>query len=138
MKTTSSAPPVEEPPSDPCGRGRPDEKGCDGDRYRLPRTISPIGLFFGSGAPDPRRAPKEGEADPLPAPARRAGRAPIGTSRTRPLISMGVTIACGLFYVLLLRLPLNPQIPEFWAFLIWLCIVFAACMLFLRGSKGAR
>ena len=115
------------------------------ERYQLPRTISPIGLFFGKGTPDPRR--NKVEENPTPEHASDAdiirdryikktrSRAPIGTQRTRPLISLAVTIACGAFYLIILKMPLNPQIPEFWVFLVWLCVVYIACMMFLRGTK---
>jgi hypothetical protein len=109
------------------------------ERYQLPRTISPIGLFFGHGAPDPRRADKEGstEAGEIRDQymKRTRSRAPIGTVRTRPLISLAVTVACGLFYMIVMKLPLNPEILEFWVFLVWLCVVYLACMLFLKGTK---
>ncbi len=119
------------------------------ERYQLPRTISPIGLFFGHGASDPRRA-KDSEKDALPAELSEADivreryitkartRAPIGTIRTRPLISLAITIACGAFYLIILQMPLNPQIPEFWVFLGWLLVVYIACMMFMKGTKPRR
>ena len=116
------------------------------ERYHLPRSISPIGLFFGHGAVDPRRENKNAnnikadnitEADIVRERyvTKSRTRPPIGTQRTRPFISLVVTVAMGAFYMIILKMPLNPQIPEFWVFLVWLCVVYIACMMFLRGSK---
>lgn len=122
-----------------------DQRLTADDRYQLPRTISPIGIFYGRGAPDPRkfdqdeeRAPSDEHKGSRAVPVQRKTRAPIGTPVTRSLISLGVTIGCGLFYVLTMHLPLNPQIPEFWVLLVWLCLVYTACLLFLRGTKQKR
>lgn len=109
--------------------------------FDIPRTISPIGLFFGHGAPDPRNKTSdesnvkpEEDSSSVGATALRMRRAPVGTPITRVLISMGVMTACGLFYLIILRIPLDPSIVEFWVFLIWLCVVFTACMFFLSGT----
>ena len=122
------------------------QQGFDSDeRYQLPRSISPIGLFFGHGASDPRRKKNNedetsehlSEADIVRERyiKKTRSRKPIGTRRTRPLISFAMMIACGLFYMIIFKIPLNPQIPEFWVFLVWLCVVYIACMMFLRGTK---
>ena len=63
-------------------------------------------------------------------------RKPVGGPVTRVLISLVVTAAVGFLYFYLELPALNPQAPDFYAFILLLCLVYCGCAVFTSGFQG--
>ena len=62
----------------------------------------------------------------------------MGGPVTRVLINLAVTLIVGFIYFYLELPALNPQAPDFYAFVLLLCVVYWLRYLYLRlpGSRG--
>ena len=79
---------------------------------------------FSSGAPSQR--------PPRPSKPRKA----IGTPITRVLINLAVTLVVGLVYFYIELPAINLQAPDFYAFVLLLCVVYCGCALLTSGFQA--
>ena len=63
-------------------------------------------------------------------------RKPIGGPVTRVLINVIVTLVVGFLYFYFELPALNPQAPDFYAFVLLLCVVYCVCAVFTSGFQG--
>ena len=63
---------------------------------------------------------------------------PKGTPLTRVLISLAVTLVFGFFYFYFKLPAINVHTSELYWFAFWLCVVFSAAMILLRGFRAEK
>ena len=69
-------------------------------------------------------------------PRQKKPRKPIGNPVTRVLINLAVTLIVGFIYFYLELPALNLQAPDFYAFILLLCVVYCGCAIFTSGFQG--
>ena len=69
-------------------------------------------------------------------PRQKKPRKPVGGPVTRVLINLIVTLVVGFIYFYLELPALNPQAPDFYAFILLLCVVYCGCAIFTSGFQG--
>ena len=69
-------------------------------------------------------------------PRQKKPRKPIGSPAARVLINLLVTLAAGFLYFYFELPALNPQDPDFYAFLLLMCAVYCGCAIFTSGFQG--
>ena len=69
-------------------------------------------------------------------PRQKKPRKPVGGPVTRVLINLAVTLIVGFVYFYLELPALNPQAPDFYAFVLLLCVVYCGCAIFTSGFQG--
>ena len=69
-------------------------------------------------------------------PRQKKPRKPVGGPVTRVLINLAVTLIVGFIYFYLELPALNPQAPDFYAFVLLLCVVYCGCAIFTSGFQG--
>lgn len=69
-------------------------------------------------------------------PRQQKPRKPVGGPVTRVLINLAVTLIVGFIYFYLELPALNPQAPDFYAFVLLLCVVYCGCAIFTSGFQG--
>ena len=79
---------------------------------------------WSSGAPSQRQ------------PRQKKPRKPVGGPVTRVLINLVVTLVVGFIYFYLELPALNLQAPDFYAFILLLCVVYCGCAIFTSGFQG--
>ena len=79
---------------------------------------------WSSGAPSQR------------SPRQKKPRKPIGGPVTRVFINLLVTLVVGFLYFYFELPALNPQAPDFYAFILLLCVVYCVCAIFTSGFQG--
>lgn len=103
---------------------------------QIPRSITPIGIFFGTPA---KRAQQENsehaQADEgAPVPFHRRRRQPIGTKKSRRIFCTLASLVFGLLWLVCNRPPLDLFATQFWIMIVLMVAVYIILMNFMKGT----